>query len=152
MNYPSLEYQNYLKEHETDSLQIIDENIYISDLIESNFKIVYFKYLDVWHKNQYCHAVLSKKVEFQRKENKHKQHLFKKILHNLEHGAAVTTTSAFFSTLCSISKMFRRFTEVSMSNPLKFCSWILTKYCGGYYNVTNVSGTFDRGRRWFCIL
>ena len=64
LTYPSPEYQVYLQQNDPDELQIIDEVIEISSLMQFaskyGFKLEYFTYVDVWRKNQYIHCVFSK--------------------------------------------------------------------------------------------
>ncbi|WP_019505061.1 bifunctional 2-polyprenyl-6-hydroxyphenol methylase/3-demethylubiquinol 3-O-methyltransferase UbiG [Pleurocapsa sp. PCC 7319] len=64
LTYPSREFQTYLREHNPGELQIIDEVIEVSHLMQFalkyGFNLEYFAYIDVWKKNQYIHCVFSK--------------------------------------------------------------------------------------------
>lgn len=66
LTYPSPEYQMYLREHEPQKLQIIDEVIKIESLIghalQFGFNLKYFSYIDLWCKNQYIHCVFAKNL------------------------------------------------------------------------------------------
>lgn len=66
LTYPSPEYQIYLQQNEPEELQIIDEVVEISSLIESarksGFNLEYFSYIDVWQQNQYIHCVFAKQL------------------------------------------------------------------------------------------
>ena len=64
LTYPSQEFQAYLRQHEPEELQIIDEVIKVDSLmpfaLKYGFDLEYFTYIDVWKKNQYVHCVFSK--------------------------------------------------------------------------------------------
>lgn len=66
LTYPSPEYQIYLQQNEPEELQIIDEVVEISSLIQlarkSGFNLEYFSYIDVWQHNQYIHCVFAKQL------------------------------------------------------------------------------------------
>jgi SAM-dependent methyltransferase len=68
LTYPSPEYQNYLRVNQPEELQVIDENIYISDLeryaIRSGFQLMFFSYQDLGRKNQYIYCVFSKNLKY----------------------------------------------------------------------------------------
>lgn len=60
LTYPSPEYQRYLREHEPRTLQIVDEVVNLEEIVSStSLSLVLFKYVHVWRRNQYVHAVLS---------------------------------------------------------------------------------------------
>jgi SAM-dependent methyltransferase len=66
--YPSPEYQDYLRVNQPEELQVIDENIYISELekyaMKSGFKLMFFNYQDLGRKNQYIYCVFSKNLKY----------------------------------------------------------------------------------------
>jgi trans-aconitate 2-methyltransferase len=66
--YPSPEYQNYLRANQPDELQVIDENIYISDLeknaMTSGFHLIFFSYQNLGRKNQYVYCIFSKGIRY----------------------------------------------------------------------------------------
>lgn len=66
VTYPTPEYQRYLLAEEPQKLQIIDESIDITQLLEiaknAGFKLTYFSYIDVWQNNQYIHCAFSKSI------------------------------------------------------------------------------------------
>lgn len=66
MTYPSPAYQAYLKRHNPDALQIVDEEIELGKILEySGLYPVYYSLVDIWQKNQYVHLVLSKNSEYE---------------------------------------------------------------------------------------
>lgn len=68
LTYPSPEYQRYLHQYNPAELQVIDETIEISDLIQwaakGNFKLKYFSYPDLDRKHQYIHCVFAKDLVY----------------------------------------------------------------------------------------
>jgi 2-polyprenyl-3-methyl-5-hydroxy-6-metoxy-1,4-benzoquinol methylase len=58
--YPSSEYQEYLRTHRPDALQVVDEIVELTDLLSvTKLRPVYFRICDVWFHNQYTHLVLA---------------------------------------------------------------------------------------------
>lgn len=58
--YPSSEYQEYLRTHRPEALQVVDEIVELSDLLSvTTLRPVYFRNCDVWFHNQYTHLVLA---------------------------------------------------------------------------------------------
>ena len=61
LTYPSPEYQQYLMEENPSELQLIDNVIDIQAILAEtaplDWKLKFFSYIDVWHYNQYVHAV-----------------------------------------------------------------------------------------------
>jgi len=65
LTYPSASYQNFLKEHQPSSLQLIDETIEIEELLSStSLRPLYYKLIDVWLVDQYVHLVLGFEKKF----------------------------------------------------------------------------------------
>lgn len=65
ITFPSPGYQEYIRKHHPDKLQIIDETIWLSDILEvSSFEPLYYNHIDIWGKNQYIHLVLTPKVNY----------------------------------------------------------------------------------------
>ena len=62
LTFPSPQYQHYLQEKDPHELQIIDEVVELSHILqvasETGFDIKHFSLEDVWLKNQYVHCVL----------------------------------------------------------------------------------------------
>jgi len=65
LTYPTPEYQRHLKEQAKSALQVIDEEVELSEILAIvSLKPVYFSYRDVWHQNQYAHLVLERSPRF----------------------------------------------------------------------------------------
>jgi trans-aconitate 2-methyltransferase len=68
LTYPSPQYQQYLREHDPEELQIIDESIEIEKLIQhaskASLKLLYFSYPDLPRANQYVYCVFAKEIEY----------------------------------------------------------------------------------------
>ncbi len=85
---PSPYHQEYLREHEPNGLQIIDETVLLDDVCrlasDTYSTITHYCYSDVWKTNQYLHVVLERKPEYApvRKERRTPltQLFFKKVL------------------------------------------------------------------------
>lgn len=62
LTYPSPQYQRYLKEHEPEELQIIDQVIELEELLEAaraaGLSLRHYSLETVWKRNQYVHCVL----------------------------------------------------------------------------------------------
>jgi ubiquinone/menaquinone biosynthesis C-methylase UbiE len=62
LTYPSPQFQRYLKEHEPEDLQIIDQVIELEELLEAargaEFSLRHYSLETVWKRNQYIHCVL----------------------------------------------------------------------------------------------
>ena len=59
LTYPSPEYQNYLYKHKPEEIQIVDEIVYLKDILErTNLTPIYFSTKDIWKVRQYVHLVL----------------------------------------------------------------------------------------------
>ena len=66
LTYPSPAYQNYLKTNSPDRLQIVDEEIELTRIIEdSTLNPIFFSLVDIWQKGQYSHLVLSMNQGFE---------------------------------------------------------------------------------------
>lgn len=60
--YPTAQYQQYLRDHEREKLQVIDEDVTVDHMIEMadniGFSLKYYSILDMWkNHNQYVHCV-----------------------------------------------------------------------------------------------
>lgn len=65
LTFPSPQYQEYIKLHNPESIQIVDEKIWLSDIIAvTSLSPLYFSYCDAWGKNQYIHLVLSPRIDY----------------------------------------------------------------------------------------
>ncbi len=66
LTFPSELYQRYMREHEPDELQIVDEIITVGDIQslceEFGLSIKHYSLEDVWQTNQYTHCVLERNV------------------------------------------------------------------------------------------
>ncbi|MBK0400381.1 class I SAM-dependent methyltransferase [Limibaculum sp. M0105] len=64
LTYPSPEYQSYIISNDPEELQIIDEiiesNQLLSEAWAAGWKLKEFRYVDVWRRNQYVHAIFQK--------------------------------------------------------------------------------------------
>lgn len=69
MTYPSPVYQKYLVENEPDKLQIVDNVIELETILaetqRAGWQLEYFSYVDVWTRNQYCHAVFKRSISLE---------------------------------------------------------------------------------------
>jgi SAM-dependent methyltransferase len=60
MTYPTPEHQAWLREHEPDVLQVVDERVELDTLLRATeLAPVKFQYMDIWRRNDYVHLVLS---------------------------------------------------------------------------------------------
>lgn len=70
LTFPSPQYQQHLRDHEPDELQIIDEVIELETLLTSarpaGFSLRHFSLEDIWRRNQYVHCVLQSNTEVDR--------------------------------------------------------------------------------------
>lgn len=66
LTFPSVYYQEYLKQNNPKELQIIDEEITLDHLLnlaaENDLIIKYFELKDVWMNNQYVHCIMERKI------------------------------------------------------------------------------------------
>lgn len=63
ITYPSPEYQKFLKINAPNSLQIIDEEIELQEILsETRLKPINFNYKNIWNNNDYIHLVLQKNI------------------------------------------------------------------------------------------
>ncbi len=59
LTYPSPEYQEHLRIHKPEALQLIDETLHLPHILSAtSLKPIYLSYRDVWGRNQYVHLVL----------------------------------------------------------------------------------------------
>lgn len=64
LTLPTPEYQRYLKANKPEALQVVDEEVELLDILRStSLKPIYFKYQNIWLKNQYMHVVLSHDIK-----------------------------------------------------------------------------------------
>jgi SAM-dependent methyltransferase len=60
LTYPSPEVQAHIAANSPDIMQVVDENIELSEITEAtSLKPVYFAYRDIWGRNEYVHLVLT---------------------------------------------------------------------------------------------
>jgi SAM-dependent methyltransferase len=60
LSFPSPEIQAYMKAHQPDDVQVIDESIELTDLLGvTSLKPLYFSYCNIFGKNDYVHVVLA---------------------------------------------------------------------------------------------
>ena len=65
LTYPSPEYQAYLREHQPEALQVVDETVELRDLLAStSLEPRYYRNCDVWNRRQYVHLVLGRPQPF----------------------------------------------------------------------------------------
>ena len=65
LTFPSPEVQAYMKANQPDDVQVIDESIELTDLLQStSLRPYYFSYCDIFGKNDYVHVVLTKDRSF----------------------------------------------------------------------------------------
>ena len=67
---PSPEYNEYLEEFAPEALQIVDEKIYLDDILhlirDTTLSLVYFKYVNIFKNNDYIHLVLKRGLKFKK--------------------------------------------------------------------------------------
>jgi trans-aconitate 2-methyltransferase len=72
LTYPSPQYQRFLREHEPENLQIIDEVVELDSLLsaakQGEFSLRQYALVDVWRHNQYAHCVLQRGIDVDRIE------------------------------------------------------------------------------------
>ena len=65
LTYPSPEYQEYLRENKPDVLQVVDETVFLTDILDvTSLRPLYFGYRDIWQRYQYNHLVLATGASF----------------------------------------------------------------------------------------
>ncbi|MGB1251868.1 MAG: hypothetical protein ACPG8W_14710, partial [Candidatus Promineifilaceae bacterium] len=65
MTYPTPAYQQHLRQHDPDKLQVIDEDVHLGDLLhESGLLPYHFQTMPIWHDNMYNHAVLTNDISY----------------------------------------------------------------------------------------
>lgn len=72
LTYPSAEYQQHLKNHNPQALQVIDQEVYLTDILNSITRLFpyYYSYKHIWDKDQYIHLVLKSNVNYPVKYNR----------------------------------------------------------------------------------
>lgn len=71
LTYPSPQYQEYLKENDPKSLQIVDQVVLLKDILNVTKLFPYsYSYKHVNHKNQYIHLVLKSRVDYSVKNSR----------------------------------------------------------------------------------
>ncbi len=65
---PSPFYQEHLAAHEPAGLQIVDESVRLQDFVALaaalDGELVHFRLVSIWHRNDYCHAVIQRGPSF----------------------------------------------------------------------------------------
>lgn len=65
LTYPSPEYQEYLRENKPDVLQVVDETVFLTDILDvTSLRPLFFGYRDIWQRHQYNHLVLATGASF----------------------------------------------------------------------------------------
>jgi len=65
LTYPSPHYQDFLKETNPDSMQLIDETVNLEEiLLSTELRPVLYKQVNVWLKRQYVHLILESRQSF----------------------------------------------------------------------------------------
>ena len=68
LSFPTPEYQKYLKNHHPKEIQPVDEDVTLNDIVliaqDTSAKILYYKKITVWQKNDYAHAILARNSDF----------------------------------------------------------------------------------------
>jgi trans-aconitate 2-methyltransferase len=60
LTFPSPGYQEHLKAHHPERLQVVDETVELDDIMNAtSLELHYFARRDVWKKNQYTHMVIA---------------------------------------------------------------------------------------------
>jgi 2-polyprenyl-3-methyl-5-hydroxy-6-metoxy-1,4-benzoquinol methylase len=65
LTYPSPEYQEFLRKNKPDVLQVVDETVFLTDILDiTSLTPLFFGYRDIWQRYQYSHLVLSAGLSF----------------------------------------------------------------------------------------
>jgi trans-aconitate 2-methyltransferase len=65
ITYPSPEYQEYLRRHKPELLQVVDETLQLSEILAiTSLRPGSFSYVDAGEKNQYIHLVLTSAMDY----------------------------------------------------------------------------------------
>lgn len=60
LTYPTPEFQQHLRAHQPEALQIVDEDVELHELLaETRLRPAWFEVVDVWFRRQYAHLVLT---------------------------------------------------------------------------------------------
>jgi 2-polyprenyl-3-methyl-5-hydroxy-6-metoxy-1,4-benzoquinol methylase len=66
---PSPLHQEYLRRHQPGGLQIVDETVYLEDLLQLgrdvDTTLTYYKLVPVWRSHQYIHAVFQRRPQYE---------------------------------------------------------------------------------------
>lgn len=59
MSYPAPEHQVYLREHQPEIMQVVDERVELENLLRATrLHLLAFQYMNIWRRNDYVHLVL----------------------------------------------------------------------------------------------
>lgn len=87
LTFPSELYQQYLIQNNPKELQIIDEIIFLDDIVkiakENDFIVKKFELKDVWMNNQYVHCTLEKFSNIKNIKQYKSKNIFRRILNRL---------------------------------------------------------------------
>lgn len=71
LTYPAPQYQEYLKANNPKALQVIDQTVLLTDILnQTKLYPYYYSYKDIWDKDQYIHLVLKKNISYPVVHNK----------------------------------------------------------------------------------
>jgi trans-aconitate 2-methyltransferase len=60
MTYPTPEHQVYLREHQPEIMQVVDERVELENLLRATkLQLLSFQYRNIWRRNDYVHVVLT---------------------------------------------------------------------------------------------
>jgi len=67
LTFPSISHQNYLRAHEPDGLQVVDEDVAMEDIYrlaqDIDGEVISLKHVTIWHDNDYVHAAIKRNPE-----------------------------------------------------------------------------------------
>jgi colanic acid/amylovoran biosynthesis glycosyltransferase len=96
LTFPSLFHQAFLRAHQPQGLQPIDEDVRLVDVLrlaeDMDGTAIYYKHIDVWNTNDYVHLVIQRQPKFislpqnptymtmvESKQEEHKQHVMSRL-------------------------------------------------------------------------
>lgn len=68
LTFPSVPFQEYLRHHKPQEIQVVDEDVTADDLCALaralNARVAHYSHVSIWGRNDYCHAVITRGLEY----------------------------------------------------------------------------------------
>jgi colanic acid/amylovoran biosynthesis glycosyltransferase len=77
LTFPSISHQSYLRAHEPNGLQVVDEEVGMEDIhrlaLDVDGQVISLNHVTIWHDNDYVHAVIKRNSELTSSEQSKEQ-------------------------------------------------------------------------------